>query len=128
MKLSTFLPGLRTAAESSAVTLALTLAPFAARAAVGQVTNICQIVQQIQRVQRIVSFIVGIIAVIILLYAGFLFLTAGGNEERLKSAKGYLLYGIIGIAVALLANSAVPLIKNFIGGGTEFEASCPTST
>lgn len=121
MKLGTTISGLGIAAEGSAVTLALMLAPFAARAA--EVTNICTIVNTVNRVAGIVSFLVGIIAVIILLYAGFLFLTAGGNEESLKNAKGYLLYGIIGIAVALLATSAAPIIQNFIGGES-FATQC----
>ncbi len=59
------------------------------------------------------ALLVFALAVIFILYAAFLFITAGGNDEQIKKAKGALLYGIIGVVVALLAYGAVPLIRSF---------------
>lgn len=42
-----------------------------------------------------------VVVVIFIIYAGFLFVTARGNEERLKKAKETLLYVIIGAAILL---------------------------
>ena len=55
--------------------------------------------------------IVPIMAII----AGFMFMTAGGNPEKLKKAKNLLLYLAIGIAIVLLAGGIVNLIKMILG-------------
>ena len=43
------------------------------------------------------------ISILFILYAAFLFITAAGNEETIGKAKSIIVYGMIGIAVALLA-------------------------
>ena len=59
---------------------------------------------------KIVLGFLGIIAVILILYAGFKWMTSGGNEEKVSSAKKILTAGIIGLAIILSAY----LIANFI--------------
>ncbi len=54
-------------------------------------------------------------AVIFLLLAAFKFLTSGGDESKVKSARGMLVMAIIGIVVALLANFVVPTIVALLG-------------
>jgi len=55
-----------------------------------------------------------IIAVIFLIWAGFKFVTAQGNESELKKAKEMLWYTIIGIAVILGAWVFVSAIKTTV--------------
>jgi hypothetical protein len=43
------------------------------------------------------------ISILFILYAAFLFITAAGNEEKIGKAKSIIVFGMIGIAVALLA-------------------------
>lgn len=57
---------------------------------------------------------ISVIAVVVILYAGFLFMTATGDEDKLKQAKDYLQYGLIGLAVAILAFSAVALVNSLL--------------
>jgi type IV secretory pathway VirB2 component (pilin) len=45
----------------------------------------------------------GIIAVIIILIGGFMWMTAGGNEDKVGKAKKLLVAGIIGLAIILSA-------------------------
>ena len=45
----------------------------------------------------------GIIAVIIILYGGFMWMTAAGNEDRVASAKKIIVAGAIGLVVILAA-------------------------
>ena len=52
----------------------------------------------------------GIIAVIIILYGGFVWLTAAGNEDRVSSAKKIITAGVIGLIIILAAF----LIVNFV--------------
>ena len=47
--------------------------------------------------------LLGIIAVVIILYAGFKWMTAGGNEENVKSAQKILMAAVIGLVIILSA-------------------------
>lgn len=60
------------------------------------------------------SGIVGAIAVMMIIYSGFLFLTAGGNPEKIGKAKSSLMYGLIGVGVALLAYGIFALVRSFL--------------
>ncbi len=52
--------------------------------------------------------------VIAFLIAGFLYLTAADNPERQKRANKMILYGVIGVVVALLSGGMVALIQSFL--------------
>ena len=43
----------------------------------------------------------GIIAVLIILFAGFRWMTAGGNEDNVSSAKKMMTAGVIGLVIVL---------------------------
>lgn len=45
----------------------------------------------------------GIVAVVIVLYGGFMWMTAAGNEERITKAKQILTAGIIGLVIIVMA-------------------------
>jgi len=47
--------------------------------------------------------LLGLIAVIMILIGGFKWMTAGGNEEKIESAKKLLTAAIIGLVIILLA-------------------------
>ena len=47
--------------------------------------------------------LLGIIAVILILYGGFKWMTAGGNEENVGAAKKIIFSGIIGLVIILSA-------------------------
>ena len=49
-------------------------------------------------------------------YAAFLYLTAAGDAEKVKTASHALLYGVIAIAVGLMAYGLPVLVKNVLGG------------
>lgn len=57
------------------------------------------------------SWGVALVAVVMGLYAGFLFITARGEAAQLKTARGTLLWAVIGIAVAVLAFSIIAITK-----------------
>jgi cytochrome bd-type quinol oxidase subunit 2 len=54
----------------------------------------------------------GIVAVILFLYGGFLWMTAGGNEENVAKAKKIITATVIGLIIILISAAAV----NFILG------------
>ncbi|MDD5376714.1 MAG: hypothetical protein PHH16_01220 [Candidatus Gracilibacteria bacterium] len=61
----------------------------------------------IQRLVGNVMFFLGIIAVMYGLYGGFLILTAGGEDDKVKKGKTILIQVGIGLVVIFLANSIV---------------------
>ena len=56
-------------------------------------------------------------SIFIFIYAGFLYMTAGDDEKRIESAKGYITYGIIGLIVVILAWSIPAIINSLFRGG-----------
>ncbi len=70
-------------------------------------------------IDKIATWLLGIgstIAVIIVIWAAFLFMTSGGNQVKVTTARKTLWYAIIGLAVLLLAKGVTSLIQNFLSG------------
>jgi heme/copper-type cytochrome/quinol oxidase subunit 2 len=66
---------------------------------------------------RIINFMLIIaapIAVIMTIYAAYLFITAGDNQEKVKTARKTLMYVIIGVAILILSKGIVSLAKSFL--------------
>ncbi|TSC84625.1 MAG: Uncharacterized protein G01um101413_9 [Parcubacteria group bacterium Gr01-1014_13] len=59
---------------------------------------------------RIALGLLGIIAVALLIYAGYLWMTAGGNEEQIADAKKFLINTAIGLAIILSAYAIVSFV------------------
>lgn len=74
------------------------------------VTNI------VQAVVTILSYIVGVISVIMIIIAGLRYMTAGGDSNRISSAKNTLMYALIGLAIAALAQFFVHAVLNTATG------------
>lgn len=56
--------------------------------------------------------LLGLIAVIMILYGGFMWMTAGGNEEKVASAKKIISAAVIGLIIILLAWAIVIFVAN----------------
>lgn len=65
---------------------------------------------------RIVLGLLGLIAVILLLYAGFLWLTAAGNEDQITKAKKVIKQAIIGIVIIFASVAIVSFVINALSG------------
>ena len=62
---------------------------------------------------NIINMILGflaLIAIIIVIIGGFEWMTAGGNEDKVTTAKKRLTYGIIGLAIIFLAYAIVTFV------------------
>jgi len=59
---------------------------------------------------------IGAIAVIMMLVAAFQFLTAGGDAEKVKTARGTITWAIIGMVVALISFNIPTILGSFLGG------------
>ncbi len=87
---------------------------------VGIVTTVVNIV-------NVVLGLLGLIAVIIILIGGFRWMTAQGAEDKVEKAKDTIKYGLIGLAIILLAYLIVRVvIASVVGFGTEPSTWTPT--
>jgi len=93
--------------------LALQLLPLAAFAQ--NTFTVEDLIRILTNIQNWFAAIVGIIGVIMILYAAFLFMTAAGDEEKVKKARGALIWGLVGIGVAILAYAAFSFVMSVLG-------------
>ena len=61
----------------------------------------------VHTVVNLLSAVVGIVAVIMIIVGGFRYITSGGNDTSVTSAKNTILYAIIGLVVVALAQIIV---------------------
>ncbi len=59
--------------------------------------------------------LVGLVLVVLIMYAGYLWMTAGGNEEQITQAKGVMRNAVIGLAIILSAYSIVAFVMSMLG-------------
>jgi len=57
----------------------------------------------IAEIIKITLSFLGVIFIVLIVYAGFLWMTSAGNEEKVKKAKDIMVAAIIGVAIVLLA-------------------------
>lgn len=62
--------------------------------------------------------LLGVVAVVIILVAGFKWMTAGGNDEKVGEARKMLFAGIIGLAIILSAWAIARFVLNNLGTAT----------
>ena len=63
-------------------------------------------------VVNVLSIVVGAIAVIMIIFAGFRYITSGGDSNGVTSAKNTLIYAIVGIVIVALAQLIVHWVLN----------------
>jgi FtsH-binding integral membrane protein len=79
------------------------------------VTGIEDLLDIINRIATWLFAIVLAIAVIVLLIAGLNWVTSGGDEEKVASARKMLTWALVGIAIAFLAKGLIALIRQLVG-------------
>ncbi len=68
---------------------------------------------------NILNIVFGIMGVLLLgyfLYAGYLWMTAGGNQEQVEKARNYMKNAVIGLVIALSSFAIANFIINWLGG------------
>ncbi len=65
---------------------------------------------------QVVLSIVGLIAVAVIIYGGFTYMTSLGDASKVQRAKNAILYGVVGMVVALLAFTIVHFVSQSIWG------------
>lgn len=65
---------------------------------------------------RVLLVIVAIIAVIMIIWGGLRYVTAGESEEGTTKGRKNVIYGIVGLAIALLAFAVVQFVESLLEG------------
>ena len=66
---------------------------------------------------RILSYVYGtflVIVVLMIIVAGYMFVTAGGSPEKVTTARNVLMYSLIGLAIAVVARGLIALVAKFL--------------
>lgn len=58
--------------------------------------------------------IIVVVAILFAVLAAFNFLTAAGDPEKVKSARNFILYALVGVIVAYLAGAIVTAIETAV--------------
>ena len=112
-------------------TVGLLLMPFASKALdttlglsngnVGSATGLGtqDVRQTIGKIINVALSLLGVIVLVIIIYGGFLWMTAGGNDEKVGEAKKWIFGGIIGLVIILSAYAIASfVISNLVTATT----------
>jgi hypothetical protein len=83
------------------------------------ITNYTSLSQTTGTLTYVVNWIITIfwiLTVLFLIWAAVLYLTAGGEEEKVGEAKKRVIGAIISAAIALLATALGPIVQNLLAG------------
>jgi hypothetical protein len=64
----------------------------------------------VKKVINILSWVVGVVSVIMIIIAGFKYVTSGGNDTQVTGAKNTILYAIVGLVIVALAQVIVRFV------------------
>ena len=82
------------------------------------------LISDTNKIINVVIGVLGVVAVAVVIYGGFLFLTAQGDPGKIKKGKDSITWGIIGLVIALLSWSII----NFVLSSTMSAPSAQNST
>jgi len=91
----------------------LLLLPFFALAQAGPPEGI-DLIQVLINVRNWLFTILLIVAVIFIIIAGYNFVTAQGDPDKVRTARNFVLYALVGVAVAVASFALVDFIVNDI--------------
>ncbi len=72
----------------------------------------------VAKIIRIALGLLGIVALVLILYAGFLWMTAGGEEEKISTAKKIMVNAAIGLAIILSSYAIASFVISKLVGAT----------
>lgn len=77
-------------------------------------TGIQQIIGIIDTVSRLMLYALLILSGLFIVYAAYLYLTAAGDGEKVKSASNVIIYAAVAIAVGLLSRVIVAIARGLV--------------
>lgn len=78
------------------------------------ITDVSDIEALIRSISRWLAILISVIGIIFIILGGASYITSGGDEEKAGAAKKKIIYGLIGLAIAMLAWGAESLVRSFL--------------
>jgi hypothetical protein len=72
------------------------------------------VLDTVKKIIDFVTYALLIVAVVVIVLAGYQFVTAQGDTDKITKARNYIIYAMIGVVVALLSQAIVGLVRNVI--------------
>ncbi len=72
----------------------------------------------IAKVINAVLSLLGVVFLVLMVYGGFMWMTARGNDQQIEKAKGIITAAIIGVVVVVSAYAITYFVVSQIGGAT----------
>lgn len=80
--------------------------------AYGEKQDSNQLTVRIAQIIQLALTLIGIVVVIIMVYAGFMWMTAGGNQDQVKKAKQWMFNAVIGLIITFSAYAITDFVLN----------------
>jgi magnesium-transporting ATPase (P-type) len=97
-----------------AVAILVLASPFLAAAQDSPIKDVAGLKNVLKKIADIIQWIFWIAAIVSAFWAGFLYLTAAGETEKLSKARKQLWYTVVAIVIALLSTGLPALIENIL--------------
>ena len=68
----------------------------------------------VKNIMTAAIYVIGVVAVIVLIIGGFQYTMSQGDAAQVKKAKDTIMYGVIGLVVAILAYAIVAFVLNVL--------------
>lgn len=81
-------------------------------------TSSVNIPERIGQIIGIALSLVGVVFLVLMVYGGFIWMTAGGESEKIKKAKGIIMNAVIGIVIVLAAYAITFFVLDQVGKAT----------
>ena len=86
------------------------------------------LINDTNKIINVVIGVLGVVAVAVVIYGGFLFLTAQGDPGKIKKGKDSITWGIIGLLIALLSWSIINFVLSTTMSSPAAQNSTTTTT
>ena len=86
------------------------------------------LISDTNKIINVVIGVLGVVAVAVVIYGGFLFLTAQGDPGKIKKGKDSITWGIIGLIIALLSWSIINFVLSTTMSAPAAQNSTTTTT
>ena len=87
-----------------------------------------QVTTTISSAVTVLSYVAGVAAIIMIILSGFRYITSAGDSGKVSSAKNTLIYALIGLVIAVLAQFLVRFVLTQADTSTSSTASPPSSS
>lgn len=79
----------------------------------GQTTSL---MDTLQTIINVALGLIGFVAVVMIIFGGFQYITSSGDAAKVTKAKNTIMYGVIGLVIALLAFAIVNFVLGNVFG------------